>query len=108
MGRKNYGGYYKSNKDEISKPEEPIVEETKETEPAPVVEETKEEPKTKMAKVAGASLVNLRENPSTEGKVLDKLKEGTVVEVGEVLGAWSHVKHAGKTGFMMSQYLKEI
>lgn len=64
------------------------------------------------AQVTGAALVNMRENPSTDGKVIEKLKEGTVVIVGEskllANTQWRHIKYGENTGFMMAQFLKEI
>ena len=51
---------------------------------------------------------NLRAKPSTSGKLLDKLPEGTKVVVIEKVagGAWVHVKAGDKTGYIKANLLK--
>lgn len=138
---KNYQNFYKKNKGEKSNVSTKEVQTTEEVSEA-LQEETKtEEQKVELsisspdkeivtkvgpssieqkpaedywpkAKVYGAALVNMRENPSTDGKVIEKLKEGTIVIVGEskllANTQWRHIKYGEKTGFMMAQFLKEI
>lgn len=121
---KNYGKYYRPRN------EEPKHEETKEVQTTEEVkaEESKVEYTTtkigpnsiaqetieiKKAKVVGAKLVNMRENPSIEANVIAKLPEGTEVLLGESnlfsgKSAWRHIAYGNKTGFMMAQFLKEI
>lgn len=103
--RHNYSGYYKSPTQEITSNNKADFKEDQ-----PIRETTPKRPK--KAKVTGAKLVNMRENPNKESNVIDKLKEGTIVEVGEskllANSTWTHIKYNEKTGFMMSQFLKEI
>jgi uncharacterized protein YgiM (DUF1202 family) len=51
---------------------------------------------------------NLRAKPSTSGKLLGKLPEGTKVVVIEKVagGAWVHVKAGDKTGYIKANLLK--
>lgn len=138
---KNYQNFYKKNKGEKSNVSTKEVQTTEEVSEAPKEEAKTEEQKVEVAikgpedeivtkvgpssieqkpakdywpkaKVYGAALVNMRENPSTDGKVIEKLKEGTVVIVGEskllANTQWRHIKYGEKTGFMMAQFLKEI
>lgn len=66
---------------------------------------------TKKAIVINANLVNMRESPVKDAAIICQVKKGTVVEIGSttILGPdWSHIKVNNKTGFMMSQFLKEI
>lgn len=138
---KNYQNFYKKNKGEKSNVSTKEVQTTEEVSEALQEEAKTEEKKVEVAikgpedeivtkvgphgieqkpakdywpkaKVYGAALVNMRENPSTDGKVIEKLKEGTVVIVGEskllANTQWRHIKYGEKTGFMMAQFLKEI
>lgn len=112
--RNNYSGYFKSPtrevNDELKKNIEevqPIEEATKETR-----ESDEKIPEPKKAKVTGAKLVNMRAVASKDGMIIDKLPEGTIVEVGEskllANSGWTHIKYNEKTGFMMTKFLKEI
>lgn len=56
------------------------------------------------ATVQGGGL-NLRQTASLEAKVLGQYGTGTWIEVTEKGDVWSHVKVAGKEGYMMSKYL---
>jgi uncharacterized protein YgiM (DUF1202 family) len=51
---------------------------------------------------------NLRAKPSTSGKLLDKLPQGTKVTVIETVagGTWAHVKVGGKEGYIQAKLLK--
>ncbi len=51
---------------------------------------------------------NLRQKPSTSGKLLDKLPQGTKVLVIEKVsgGTWVHVKVGGKEGYIQAKLLK--
>ncbi len=51
---------------------------------------------------------NLRDKPSTSGKILDKLPEGTKVVVIEKVagGTWVHVKAGDKIGYIKANLLK--
>ena len=110
--RRNYSGFYNPNKKETTAPKE-VTTDIPKAEPVKVVSEPIEVPKQELAKaiVSGANLVYMRMNPSKEGKPIDKLAEGTEVTIGDskILGPdWSHISYNGKTGFMMSKYLKRI
>lgn len=119
---RNYQNYYsKPVADEpTNEPIEQKTEDVKEIEVASetvadaVSEETKETETpaiTKKAIVINANLVNMRENPVKDAAIICQVKKGTVVEIGSttILGSdWSHIKVNNKTGFMMSQFLKEI
>lgn len=116
--KQNYQNYYKKPMTEVKVDEE--KEEIKDVRTAEAVEESTEQPKEeikevlqpKKAKVTGAKLVNMRAVASKDGKIIDKLPEGTIVEIGEskllANSGWTHIKYNDKTGFMMSQFLKEI
>ena len=51
-------------------------------------------------------VLNLRETPSLDARVLAYYKNGTVVEVVKKGDTWSEVKVNGKHGYMMNQFLK--
>lgn len=51
------------------------------------------------------SVVNLREEPNTSSKVLDKLPKGTVVNVLSASGEWYNVVYGDKTGWVYGKYL---
>lgn len=57
------------------------------------------------ATVKGGGL-NLRQTPSLEAKVLGQYWTGTWVEILKTGDTWCKVKVAGKTGYMMSKFLK--
>lgn len=117
---KNYGNYYKKPQVEEPVNETPVeevqaVEETAAApiEEAPVEEEKVEEvsePKIKYAIVTGAKKVNMRENASTEAKVLTVLNMGTKVEFLESIygpgKAWAKIRYNGREGYMMAQFLR--
>jgi uncharacterized protein YgiM (DUF1202 family) len=54
------------------------------------------------------SYAHLREKPTTKSALLATLKHGTKVEVLEKVdnGKWSHVKVAGKEGYISTSLLK--
>ncbi|MBQ8535883.1 MAG: SH3 domain-containing protein [Clostridia bacterium] len=51
-------------------------------------------------------VLNLRETPSLDARVLAYYKNGTVVEVIQKGDTWSEVKVNGKHGYMMNKFLK--
>jgi len=51
------------------------------------------------------SVVNLREEPNTSSKVLDKLPKDTVVYVLSASGEWYNVSYGDKTGWVYGEYL---
>jgi uncharacterized protein YgiM (DUF1202 family) len=64
----------------------------------------------KVNKVVTGSSLNFREAPSITAKVLSVLSTLTVLEVIDTkVEGWFHVKNSdGKTGYVMSQFVKEI
>lgn len=54
------------------------------------------------------SVVNLREEPSTSAKVLDKLPKGTEVNVLSSSDVWYKVSYDGKTGWVHGDYLHVV
>lgn len=50
--------------------------------------------------------VNFRTRPDREAQLVERVPVGSQVEVIEDLGAWCKIQWAGKTGYMMSNYLE--
>lgn len=124
---KNYGNYFKKPKvEEPVKDDREEIPAVEEPTKAPVEEEKVEEAPTEevierdleqevgktYAIVTGAKKVNMRENASTEAKVLIVLSMGTKVEfLDYVYGpgkAWAKIRYNGREGYMMEQYLKHV
>jgi mannosyl-glycoprotein endo-beta-N-acetylglucosaminidase len=59
----------------------------------------------KVVNVGASSTLNLRKGPSTSSTVLEKLKNGTEVEVYSESKGWAKVKFNGKEGYVSSGYL---
>lgn len=63
------------------------------------------EPEVK-AYVKVRTVLNLREGPSTNNKVISKLKPGEIIIVEEILNDWSKVKlEDGTEGYVSSEYI---
>ncbi|MGM9988443.1 MAG: NlpC/P60 family protein [Bacillaceae bacterium] len=58
--------------------------------------------------VSADTLLNLRKEPKKDGKVVDHLDTGVVVLVKEEKGEWSKVKVGEETGYVATEYLKEV
>ena len=56
--------------------------------------------------VTTSSAVNFRQEPSTEGTVLDKLYNGTRVAVLDQTGDWYQVAYDGDVGYMSAEYVE--
>ncbi len=52
----------------------------------------------------GGSL-NMRDQPSTIGSIIEKVPTGTRVTILQEEGKWSKISNGGKTGYVMSKYL---
>lgn len=52
------------------------------------------------------SRVNLRESPSLDAKVLEKMKNGDEVIVMGIADGWSHVMVGNQTGYIKDEYLR--
>ena len=50
--------------------------------------------------------VNFRTRPDREAQLVERVPVGSQVEVIEDLGAWCKIQWAGRTGYMMSNYLE--
>lgn len=114
---KNYQQYYNSHdaKGEANDVFESQAEEIKETVEVaaeqPVEKERKETTEVKQAVVVNANLVNVRKSPAEGSEIIDVVRKGTVVDLGEtdvISKDWKHIKYGNITGFMMSKFLKEI
>ena len=62
----------------------------------------------KTGKVANCNKLNLRETPGLDGKVLEILKAGTVLILGDTDGEWDEVlTESGEIrGYVMSKYVE--
>lgn len=67
---------------------------------------TVEEIITETAFVNAKSTLNLRDEPSLDGKILTYLEPGTEVDVLEHSGDWCRVTYESHTGYLRSDYLK--
>ncbi|HUA53994.1 MAG TPA: SH3 domain-containing protein [Candidatus Sulfotelmatobacter sp.] len=53
-----------------------------------------------------AGYAHLRAEPTTHSEVLDKINEGTKLEVVGKSGAWTQVKSGDKTGYINNHLLR--
>jgi uncharacterized protein YgiM (DUF1202 family) len=67
--------------------------------------------------VANCHILNVREKPSRDAKVLVKIPSGTIVIVDKLVGDWLHVLEFGNekeksaqsvSGYIMAVYAKEV
>ncbi|GAE86891.1 C40 family peptidase [Acetivibrio straminisolvens] len=56
--------------------------------------------------VTTASMLNVRENPSTSTKVIGQIPNGSKVDIIETSNGWYKVSYNGKTGWVYSSYVK--
>ena len=61
----------------------------------------------KEKKMLTVALVNVRTQPSLEGKVIALLPRGTSIVANGRAGEWYRVEYKGKTGYMFAQYIME-
>lgn len=61
-----------------------------------------------VVEASSGSTVNMRSGPSTNNGVVQAIKIGQIVDVTEVQGDWSAITWNGKSGYMMSKYLKKV
>ena len=52
--------------------------------------------------------LRMRQKPSTKGRIMDQLSNGTEVEIIEVQEDWVKVRVNGKEGYVMIQYLDDV
>ena len=108
MARRSYDRMYKSydQMEEVKLPEkeekieEPVKEEKK-------VEEPKKENKVIRGKVTGGLSLNVRNQPSTMGTIVNTLKDGEkVVIVDESYADWYKIQ--SPEGFVMRKFIEKI
>lgn len=108
MARRSYDRMYKSydQMEEVKLPEkeekieEPVKEEKK-------VEEPKKENKVIRGKVTGGLSLNVRNQPSTMGQIVNTLKDGEkVVIVDESYADWYKIQ--SPEGFVMRKFIEKI
>lgn len=58
-------------------------------------------------KQVNASSLNVRAEPSTSAEILGRLSRGSEVDLLELQGDWSRIRHASLTGWVASRYLGE-
>ena len=52
--------------------------------------------------------LRMRQKPSTKGRIMDQLSNGTEVEILEVQEDWVKIRVNGKEGYVMIQYLDDV
>ena len=52
--------------------------------------------------------LRMRQKPSTKGRIMDQLSNGTEVEIIEVQEEWVKIRVNGKEGYVMIQYLDDV
>lgn len=53
--------------------------------------------------------VNMRSNPTTNARVVEAVRIGTIVHVrGEESNGWDYIEQNGKSGYMMRQFLEKV
>lgn len=57
---------------------------------------------------SSGSTVNMRQTPSSNGALISKIGLGQIVDVTSVSGDWSAITWNGKSGYMMSKFLKKV
>lgn len=105
MARRSYDRMYKSYEEREKKIEPVIKEEVK--------EEIKEEPKVEekpvivRGKVIGGLSLNVRQQPTTAGAIVDTIKNGgKVVIVDESYADWYKIQ--SPEGFVMRKFIEKI
>lgn len=58
--------------------------------------------------ITTASNLNLREEPSLQSSIIDKLKDGSIVHKVKTIGDWSSIQFNEKNGWVYNQYLKAL
>ena len=56
--------------------------------------------------VTGGGTLNVRKEASDKGKIVTKLKNGTMIDVDEIGEVWCHISLDEKSGYVKRQYLK--
>ncbi|MEH6851822.1 SH3 domain-containing protein, partial [Bacillus pseudomycoides] len=53
-----------------------------------------------------ATNLNIRQQPTTQSKIVGKVKQGTTVKVLEIQKDWAKISYDGKEGYVSLQFLK--
>lgn len=70
--------------------------------------ETKTQVVVRLAETSSASkTVNVRMKPASNGALLFSVPFGSVVQTDNQEGEWTHINYGGRTGWMMTKFLKE-
>ncbi len=70
---------------------------------------TVEDPSVSSKLEVTASSLNVRAEPSSAGRILGRLKKGTIVDYqGQRSGDWYHISSGSLTGWCSGEYLKEV
>ncbi|HEK9101568.1 TPA: SH3 domain-containing protein, partial [Bacillus pseudomycoides] len=56
--------------------------------------------------IVNATNLNIREQPTTQSKVVGKVKQGTTVQILGKEKAWAKISYDGKEGYVSLQFLK--
>ncbi|MBR4080657.1 MAG: SH3 domain-containing protein, partial [Clostridia bacterium] len=67
--------------------------------------ETPVQPAAGYARVIGGGSLNMRQEPSSDAKVLKQIPEGMRVALLGVTGNWTKIRYGGDVGYVMSKYL---
>lgn len=59
-------------------------------------------------KVSVASILNVRNNPTTKSKIVGTLRSGQHIEVLEISKGWAKVKYNGKVGYVSEKYISPL
>ena len=51
------------------------------------------------------SILNMRSNSDVKSEIIDRIEVGEYVEVQRRNKEWSVIKHNGKSGYLMNQFL---
>jgi N-acetylmuramoyl-L-alanine amidase len=70
-----------------------------------VKEDNRESKTTKQGTILVHSL-NVRNEPSLQGEVIDRLAEGTIVDITAQTNEWTEINYSGTTGWVNNQYVE--
>ena len=99
----------KKQEETQKKEETQKTEETQTTESTEKKEDTqKSDSKKSTGTVKTKDICNVRKNPSTDGELLGKVDIGVELKKLGTEGDWTKVKFQGETGYVKSEFVKEV
>ena len=99
----------KKQEETQKKEETQKTEETQTTEPTEKKEDTqKSDSKKSTGTVKTKDICNVRKSPSTDGELLGKVDIGVELKKLGTEGDWTKVKFQGETGYVKSEFVKEV